>query len=426
MLIAPVGLAQPQTPTFVSFDNLAQYAITLTSTYQKTITDYFPDLKSNFYFYSESYLIGACISSNYGAGIIFEPYNTNEIQNFSSSLPIEVAVFGGRPDNLYGAFGLQGYTVINDNVVGNINVVSRLELDTVIILKNTTVTQNEETIHFTYVILKGNNATISWTANSAKTDANEILYNDMHIEFVSDPKIKERYASPELEAKLLEIENSFPQNGTSEYYPWSRWQADIAYLENLAINKYHLPAPTGFLNELITYMNLQTGRNLPTIPPSETPTPTPTIIPTSTTSSTPIATTIPNPNTTIVPTNKSTPTTENRAELSVNLWQFVVVFIAAVFATFAIYTVLYGLQRLDSTTDSNDKVLKDMIKDTKSSGTELLSLGALWALFYAVFHLETPFEIGLTIIILLVGWFTGLYAIAARKRIKKKFVSMWH
>lgn len=147
---------------------------------------------------------------------------------------------------------------------------------------------NNHVAQFKYTIVKGSNDTSNWAPDKAKSDAEEILYNDMHFEFSTSEQLKQRYAEPELTQRLQQIETKFGDN--SQVYPLSQINADLQALENLAMTKYNLGSPSGFLNDLITYLNARTGGHMPTIAPTTTqggnPTSTINIAPTSTPSAT--------------------------------------------------------------------------------------------------------------------------------------------
>lgn len=261
---------QPSNQSYVSAQNIQDYATNLIASYNKTINDYFPDMKSSFYFFSSAYTVKTFVSSQYGAAVWFEPSNVTTLKNYNSSNRIEIAVFGGYLSGgaVIGMGGGASIVTLNDVFFSDINPLSLVDGNATVIFKNATITFSNTTQHYTYVIMKESNQTDSWTSNNVEEDANEILYNDMHIEFSTSEQVKQRYAEPELTQLLQKMENKFGDN--SQVYPLSQWNADMQTIENLAATKYHLGSPTGFLNDLITYLNARTGGNMPTIAPEPT------------------------------------------------------------------------------------------------------------------------------------------------------------
>jgi hypothetical protein len=264
-----------QTTSYAYTNNLKNYAINLIADYNKTINEYFSDMKSSFYFYSNAYTVKIISSSQGRAAVWFEPANTTSYLGLNSTERLDIALFGGYPTVSGASFAFEnGIAALSDSGSGYNNAIIVEGDNSEAILKNFTNVQIDSTTNYNYVVMKGGNQTNNWSADAAQKDADEIFYNDMRIEFTASEQIRQRYASYELDNYLQGMEEKFGSN--SQAYPWSQWQADINYLENLATHNYHLSAPTGFLNDLIIYMNVRTGGNLPTIPPDNTSTTIPT------------------------------------------------------------------------------------------------------------------------------------------------------
>lgn len=251
------------------------YAEAVITAYNENVSRYFPSSKGNFSFYSESYSIKSFISYN-GAAIWFEPSLISSFENHNLSERVE-SIFGGNfsrsplflaPSHhvmvIGGQFELNGHPLI---VLSNISSV---------IFEDIYVNQTNTLQAYKCVIIKGSIETGYWTSDNATDDVRELLNSDAkHAFLTSEPineEIRERYAEPELLALARNIQYRLA-NDTS-YMP-SQFALDYKDLEYRATTKFHLPNPTGFLNELLNFLNAQTTGVLPTFPPEPTPTPSP-------------------------------------------------------------------------------------------------------------------------------------------------------
>jgi hypothetical protein len=252
------------------------YAETLIAEYNSQINQYFPTMKNDFYFYSNSsYTIKSYISSQYGASLWIEPSSVQSFENFNVSQSVETAVFGGD-SSVWPLFLEPGHHVIISGGFYELNGHPMVKLSNVssVIFENVTVIQPSFQQHYTCVIMKGNNQTSNWTSEMAKEDAGEILYVDMGVEFSVSEEVRQRYAEPELTALLQNIQSKLKNDPS---YTASDWLADMKNIENIVIAKYHLSNPTEFINEIIAFLNAKITGTLPTWPqqtPSPTPTPT--------------------------------------------------------------------------------------------------------------------------------------------------------
>lgn len=267
---------QPSSQEYVSPETMQTYAETLIAEYNSQINQYFPTMKNDFYFYSNSsYTIKSYISSQYGASLWIEPSSVQSFENFNVSQSVETAVFGGD-SSVWPLFLEPGHHVIISGGFYELNGHPMVKLSNVssVIFENVTVIQPSFQQHYTCVIMKGNNQTSNWTSEMAKEDAGEILYVDMGVEFSVSEEVRQRYAEPELTALLQNIQSKLKNDPS---YTASDWLADMKNIENIVIAKYHLSNPTEFINEIIAFLNAKITGTLPTWPqqtPSPTPTPT--------------------------------------------------------------------------------------------------------------------------------------------------------
>jgi hypothetical protein len=267
---------QPSTQEYVSPETMQTYAETLIAEYNSQINQYFPTMKNDFYFYSNSsYTIKSYISSQYGASLWIEASSAQSFENFNVTKSVETAVFGGD-SSVWPLFLEPGHHVIIRGGFYELNGHPMVKLSNVssVIFENVTVIQPSFQQHYTCVIMKGNNQTSNWTSEMAKEDAGEILYVDMGVEFSVSEAVRQRYAEPELTALLQDIQSKLKNDPS---YTASDWLADMENIENIAITKYHLSNPTEFINEIILFLNAKITGTLPTWPqqtPSPTPTPT--------------------------------------------------------------------------------------------------------------------------------------------------------
>lgn len=265
---------QPSSQEYVSPETMQTYAETLIAEYNSQINHYFPTMKNDFYFYSNSsYTIKSYISSQYGASLWIEPSSAQFFENFNVSQSVETAVFGGD-SSLFPLFAALGDHIMISGGFYELNGHPMVKLSNVssVIFENVTVIQPSFQQHYTFVLMKGNNQTSNWTSEMAKEDAGEILYIDMGVEFSVSEAVRQRYAEPELTALLQNIQSKLKNDSS---YTASDWLADMKNIENIAITKYHLSNPTEFINEMIAFLNAKTTGILPTWP-QPTPSPTPT------------------------------------------------------------------------------------------------------------------------------------------------------
>jgi hypothetical protein len=268
--------AQNQNQQYISAEKMQSYAQAVITTYNEYVSRYFPSSKGNFSFYSEGHSVKSFISYN-GAAIWFEPSLIPSFKNYNLSERVE-SIFGGNFD-VFPLFSEPGHHVI---IVGGQYVLDGHPLLTLsnissVIFEDIYVNQTNTLQAYKCVIIKGSLKIDYWTGDNATEDAGELFYNDVEHAFYEsesvDEEIRERYAEPELLALVRNIQYKLA-NDTS--YKPSQFAMDYKDLEYKAITKFHLADPTGFLNELLEFVNAQISGQLPLFPSEPTPTPLPT------------------------------------------------------------------------------------------------------------------------------------------------------
>jgi hypothetical protein len=263
--LAYLGFFQQE--KFVSAETMEKYAKTLITDYNQSIDFFIPSTFNQFSFYSNgSYNVTGIISSSYGTALLFYPSAKWSFKNQTTNQRIEDAIFGEYNSQLPTKFIFNGNdTGFNgDNgTVTNIGMI--ISNDSSAIFTNV----NIDTVHYYCLILKGNNETSFWNTQFALNDSKLIFDRNLYWALQNSEEVRERYAEPELNKRLVDILTKWNQalqpNGNVSY-TYTQKEYDIEQVEELA-KTYGITNSSQFINSLLNYLKNAT---LPLPPPPKT------------------------------------------------------------------------------------------------------------------------------------------------------------
>lgn len=274
IIVTSVVLVFFQKKYYVSADNMDSYAQAFISNYDQDISAFNQTERKYFYLYSDSgYNVTSFISSSYGAAIMLAPSGSLSFENNDVKQRVEQAVFGGN-FTVFPMFEIptNGHDIIieaigagkgNGTVETNGHPLLELGHNSSVIIESVTV----DSVFYPCILLKANNETNGWNAETAKDDARQVFESDLIYALGNSEEVREVYAYPVLQALIQNVVDKWRNSQQTQNYTLFQKIDDLENIKEIAQKQYGIVNSNDLINNILTYVQ---GQITPPAPPPKT------------------------------------------------------------------------------------------------------------------------------------------------------------